>query len=223
MGKPPILRQVGFRMTALAFMATLMLISGCTTGSRATADAFRLLGKDQVEVSSTQVADNPYPQALLKAPDLSSLLILGFVDEGGQTWLAGRLAAYKLDDSGLVIGMSGSHREIQVRIVGESPFQNLAAIHGSTRVQREYDWLPGYRMGIQVQSTLVRGKLESVEILGVKHALIRFDEWMEGGMSAHNVYWVDPTNGFIWKSRQQLSPNYVIELVQLKPYRASKD
>ncbi|WP_457894812.1 YjbF family lipoprotein [Stenotrophomonas hibiscicola] len=211
---------------ALHWMMTLSmlaLLAGCTTASRATRDSFRLLLKRQVTATPEQVAANRFPQAQLKAPDLSAVMVLGYVDGGRQSWYAGSNAVFQLDDTGLVTGVSSSDRQIQARIAGASPFTRLHALNSTTTVQREYDWIPGYRMGVRATGTLTRGGIESVSILGKERSLIRFDERIEGGFHAHNIYWADPSTGFIWKSRQQLGPSYTVELVQLKPYRAAKD
>jgi len=216
-------REARWALLPCIALASTMLLAGCTTGSRATSDLFRLLFQKQVQTTTVQVAATPYPQAQLKAPDMAAVMVLGFVDEGQQTWYAGNHAVFKLDANGLLVGTSGNGRELHTRIVGPSPFSNLATLQGIARVQREYDWIPGYRMGVQTHGTVERGPLESVQILGRKHDLIRFDERLEGGMRAHNIYWADPATGFIWKSRQQLSPDYEVELIQLKPYRTWKD
>ncbi|WP_312591139.1 YjbF family lipoprotein [Stenotrophomonas maltophilia] len=211
---------------ALHWMMTLSmlaLLAGCTTASRATSDSFRLLLKRQVTATPEQVAANRFPQAQLKAPDLTAVMVLGYVDGGRQSWYAGSNAVFQLDDTGLVTGVSSSDRQIQARIAGASPFTRLHALNSTTTVQREYDWIPGYRMGVKATGTLTRGGIESVSILGKERSLIRFDERIEGGFHAHNIYWADPSTGFIWKSRQQLGPSYTVELVQLKPYRAAKD
>lgn len=211
------------RAFLLVAASTLVVLGGCTTGSRATSDSFRLLFKRQIEATPEQVAANQYPQARISTPDLSAIMVLGFIDDGQQIWYAGNQAVFRLDAEGIVVGMSGNGRQLRSRIIGTSPFSRLATISGKAVIKREYDWMPGYKMGITAQGTLDRGPTESVEILGTKRNLVRFDERLEGGMRAHNIYWADATTGFIWKSRQQLSPDYTIELVQLKPYRSSKD
>ncbi|EKT4093919.1 YjbF family lipoprotein [Stenotrophomonas riyadhensis] len=207
-------------MMALSVLATL---AGCTTASRATSDSFRLLFKRQVAATPEQVAANRFPQAQLKAPDLSAVMVLGYVDAGRQSWYAGSNAVFQLDSTGLVTGVSSPGRQLQARIIGASPFVRLRELNASTTVQREYDWIPSYRMGVQATGTLTRGDIESISILGKERSLVRFDERIEGGFRAHNIYWADPVTGFIWKSRQQLGPFYTVELVQLKPYRPAKD
>ncbi|HDX0949908.1 TPA: YjbF family lipoprotein [Stenotrophomonas maltophilia] len=207
----------------ILILSLLGTLAGCTTASRATSDSFRLLLKRQVAATPEQVAANRFPQAQLKAPDLSAVMVLGYVDAGRQSWYAGSNAVFHLNDTGLVTGVSSPSRQIQARIVGASPFARLQSLSATTTVHREYDWIPSYRMGIKATGTLTRGGVESIKILGKDRSLVRFDEYIEGGFRAHNIYWADPGTGFIWKSRQQLGPSYTVELVQLKPYRPAKD
>jgi hypothetical protein len=39
------------------------------------------------------------------------------------------------------------------------------------------------------------------------------------GFAGVNHYWVDPADGFIWKSHQFVAPGLPLDLVQLRPYR----
>ncbi len=196
------------------------LLAGCTTASRGTSDAFRLLFNRQVEVTPEQVAANRFPQAQVKAPDLSALIVLGYIDDGQQVWYAGNHAVFRLDSAGMLIGTTGLGRDLQARIIGQSPFTRLLDVAGPVTVQREYDWLPAYKAGVPVIGTLARVGTDTVEILDRKRDLVRFEETLQGsGMKERNIYWADPSTGFIWKSRQYLAPGYAVDLVQLKPYR----
>jgi len=201
----------------------LALLAGCTTGSRGTADTFRLLFNRGVHATPEQVAAVPYPQVQLKANDLSSVSVLGFVDKGRLSWYASNHAVFYTNEVGLLIGTSGLGRSYEARIIGASPFNDLASLSGPTTVHRQYDWLPSYQMGVAVTGTLQRGRQESVEILGQARQLVRFEERLEGpGLNETNLYWADPESGFIWKSRQYLAPGYAVELIQLKPYRPAR-
>ena len=203
--------------------AALALLAGCTTGSRATADSFRLLFNRHVQATPAQVAAIPYPQVQLKADDLSALSVLGFVDQGRLSWYAGNHAIFYTTATGLLTGTSGLGRTYEARIVGPSPFDHLASVTGPTTVHRQYDWLPSYQMGVAVTGTLRRDREEAVEILGDVRQLVRFEEQLEGpGMTGTNLYWADPESGYIWKSRQYLAPGYAVELMQLKPYRPAR-
>lgn len=213
------------RMTRpLTGLAMLLVLAGCTTASRSTSDAFRLLLHRQVSVSAEQVAANRFPQAQLKAPDLDAVIVLGYVDDGHQTWYAGNHAVFRLDSNGLLLGTTGLGRDLQARILGDSPFDHLADVTAPVQVQREYDWRPRYQFGVKVTGTLSRAGMETVDVLGRPLQLARFEEVLQGGgMKARNLYWADPSTGFIWKSRQSLAPGYVVELLQLKPYRKARN
>ncbi|MBA8683761.1 YjbF family lipoprotein [Stenotrophomonas tumulicola] len=208
----------------LLIVALVLLLAGCTSVSRSTSDSFRLLFNRQVEVSPEQVAANRFPQAQIRTPDLSAVMVLGYIDEGQQVWYAADHAVFRLDANGLLVGTTGLGRDLQGRIIGASPFGRLTDVVAPITVQREYDWLPAYAMGVQVQGTVTRAGTDTVEILGRKRELARFEEVLRGGgMKERNIYWADPTTGFIWKSKQYLAPGYAVELVQLKPYRQAKD
>lgn len=209
---------------ALSACALVWVLAGCTSASRSTSDSFRLLFNRDVEATPAQVAANRFPQAQLHAPDLTTVMVLGYVDDGQQVWYAGKEAVFQLDRDGLVTRTSGVGRQINNRILGDSPFHRLGEVTGPVQVDRQYDAVPGYRIAVPVTGTLSRKGPEAVEILGQRKDLVRFEERLSGGgMHATNIYWADAANGFIWKSRQHLTPDYAIDLVQLKPYRPAKD
>lgn len=204
--------------------ALLLALAACTSASRSTSDSFRLLFNRQVEATPAQVAANRYPQIQLRAPDMSAVMVLGYVDDGQQSWYAGKEAVFQLDRDGLVTGTSGNGRQFSMRILGDSPFDHLAAVTTAVQVQRQYDATPPYAVSVPVSGTLTRRGTDKVEILGRPMQLVRFEERLEGGgMSATNLYWADATTGFVWKSRQHLAPGYAVELTQLKPYRPAQD
>jgi len=204
--------------------ASLAILAGCTTGSRATADSLRLLLPHKQKPTPEQVAAVPYAQMHLQARDVNGVSALGFVDQGKLSWYAGTHAVFYTTANGLLTGTVGFGRNYQTRIIGDSPFDRLAALTSPATVHREFDWLPTYQMGVAVTGTLRRDRIESVEILGRTLELTRFEEQLEGpGLDATNIYWVDPQSGYIWKSRQYLAPGYAVELTQLKPYRPSRN
>ncbi|WP_349985195.1 YjbF family lipoprotein [Stenotrophomonas sp. WHRI 8082] len=195
-------------------------LTACTTGSRATSDTFRLLLNRNVQATAQQVAANRYPQLQLKADDVSAVSVLGHVDRGELVWYAGTHAIFYTSSSGLLTGTTGLNRTYASRIIGDSPFDHLQSVSQTTTINREYDWLPEYKMGAQVVGTLIRKSAEPVEILGRTMSLMRFEEELSGaGMNHTNVYWADQQSGFIWKSTQYLAPGYRVELTQLKPFR----
>ncbi|MFK3844425.1 MULTISPECIES: YjbF family lipoprotein [Stenotrophomonas] len=208
----------------VAGSALVFALAACTSASRSTSDSFRLLFNRDVEATPAQVAANRYPQIQLRAPDMSAVMVLGYVDDGQQVWYAGREAVFHLDRDGLVTSTSGNGRQIASRIVGDSPFHDLAKVTTPVKVQRQYDATPAYAVSVPVTGTLTRHGTDKVEILGRQMQLVRFEEQLQGGgIGSTNLYWADATTGFIWKSRQHLAPGYAVELTQLKPYRTAQD
>lgn len=197
-----------------------MGLAGCTTVSRSTADAVRLIfQRPDLTPTAEQVEAVPYPQLMLRSPGLTGVLVLGYVDQGRQAWIGGREAVYYLEANGLVSGAASPGRSSRIQVLGDNPFQHLATLQGSVEVQRRYDWMPGYHYGITVTSQLHRVGPENVTLPNRTLQLTRYEETLSGpGLSGTNVYWADPATGFIWKSRQYLAPDQVVEIEQLKPY-----
>jgi hypothetical protein len=73
---------------------------------------------------------------------------------------------------------------------------------------------------IEVNVTTFKDQIEEVTILDYKYELIRVIEKIENttiNWKYENQYWVDPEDGFVWKSIQQIAPNVppiVIEITK---------
>jgi len=205
-------------------IASVLLLGGCTTASRSTADAFRLLLPRSVEPTREAVASNRFPQMQVRTSDLASVAVLGYVDGNRQQWYAGKHGVFETDSNGLLLGASVQVHRWETTIIGQSPFNDLLRLSAPVTVQRKYDWLDSYQLGVMVTGTLSREGIEEIDILGQKWSLIRLEEHLQGGgMNNRNIYWVDPETGLIRKSRQFLAPNYAVELTQLKPYRKTQN
>lgn len=200
--------------------ALVVAVSGCTSVSRATSDAVRLIFQHpDLTPTPEQVEAVPYPQLMLRSQSLTGVLVLGYVDQGRQAWIGGREAVYYLEANGLVSGAASPGRSSRIQVLGDDPFQHLATLQNSVAVLRRYDWMPGYRYGITVIGQLHRIGPETVTLPNRTLQLTRYEETLSGpGLSGTNIYWADPTTGFIWKSRQYLAPDQVVEIEQLKPY-----
>lgn len=203
-----------------AVLALLLCMTACGSLARSSLDAARLaISRDTLELDAAHVAANPYAQMRVDGPDGAALMVLGNDDDGLTSWYSpdGRIVFLR---NGVLAGTQGWAQDaVEIRSTGEDPFARLAQVKQES-TQRRYDWMPGYRYGVEVRGELRRGPVETVEILGTAHALQRFDERLAGpGVDVTNVYWTEPTTGFIRKSRQLVAPGLVLELTQLKPYR----
>jgi hypothetical protein len=87
------------------------------------------------------------------------------------------------------------------------------------------DWSPGYRYDVAVDATLTPAGHEQIDALGTTRAVLRVDEQLSAPAlhyRATNRYWVDPRDGFIWKSEQHVAPGLTLQLLQLRPYRGEQ-
>ncbi|MFL6586739.1 MAG: YjbF family lipoprotein [Luteimonas sp.] len=199
----------------------LLAITGCTGLPRGSLDAARLaITGSSVDATAEQVAASPFAQILVDGPDGEALMVLGNDDAGLTSWYSPDRRIVFLRN-GVLAGTSGLTADaVDIRIVGDNPFERLASITSATTVRR-YDWMPGYRYGVELRGRLQRGNLESVEILGTTRRLQRFDESLEGaGTRASNRYWADPATGAIVRSREFVAPGVTLEITVLKPYVA---
>lgn len=207
------------RAGACLLLAMAVVLAGCTGLPRGSYDALRLAVKGRgLDITPEQVAANPYAQILVEGPDGASLMVLGNDDAGLTSWFTPDRRIVFLRD-GVLAGTSGQSTDaIEIRMVGDNPFKRLTSVE-SAQTHRRYDWMPGYRYGVELRGQLQRGALESVDVLGSRRELQRFDEQLEGhGLTAHNRYWADPRTGAIVRSREFVGPGVELQITVLKPY-----
>jgi len=208
------------RPWALAAL-TVLTVAGCGVVGRTSIKTVQLAvqGKPDVQPTATQVAANRFPQIKVTGPAGGAILVLGNVDGERRAWYSADHSIVYLQD-GLVVGTYGGKPELQgMLITTDSPFRALHQVANGTTVQRRYDVMPGYRFGMEVTGTLNAVGHEKVEILGQPRDLLHVRERLRGnGWNRINDYWVDPSNGFIWKSIQAIAPDTSLEIIQLKPY-----
>jgi hypothetical protein len=214
------LRYVPLGGIALAALA----LAGCSSVSRGSLETVRLaIHSEKVAPTAASVAATPYFQLQVNAPGGEAILILARVEHGRLGWYgSGHDIVYTRD--GLVVRTVGLPQNLDdSAFPAENPFaKGLQGIHAPRDYTRRMDWSPGYRYGVLLNAHLEPKDLEDVDILGTVHRLRRVDEQLSAaGLGIHltNRYWVDPLDGFIWKSRQYVTPDVALELIQLQPDR----
>ncbi|MET0256361.1 MAG: YjbF family lipoprotein [Luteibacter sp.] len=200
----------------------LLLLAGCSSVSRGSIESVRLaFSGEKVNPTPASVAASPYFQLQANSPAGEAILILAKTERGELGWYgSGHDIVFTRD--GLVARTVGLPQNLDASAFpGDNPFRaGLQHLAGPTGYTRRMDWSPGYRYGVILQGQLVPKAMEDVEILGTVRRLRRVDESLSGpGVHLSNRYWVDPADGFIWKSRQYVAPDYPLELIQLRPYR----
>lgn len=218
--------RASLRLAALA--AASWTVAGCTDISLGSVDTIRQAvgGGTAVHPTAASVAAEPYYQLQVDAPGGAAILLLASVQGDLQGWYGQDGQAVFLRHGVLVRTVGLEANLDHVAFDGGDPFAGgLQHVQAPVQYRRVLDWSPGYRYGIAATAQLEPKGVESVEILGQVRQLRRYDERVRAdhaNFDVTNRYWVDPVDGFIWKSRQHVAPGQTLELIQLRPYREAR-
>lgn len=213
---------------ALLAACVLSLLVGCTDAARGSMDSMRLFWKGTPRLSPTaeQVAAKPYYQMRASTARGDAILILGNVDGRRQYWYGKDGVAVVLQDGRIVQTIGLEENLDGSRMASRDPFgDGLQLLKVPAGYDRIDDWSPGYRYGVPVHAQLMPAGSAEIDILGVPHHVDMVVEQLsapEARYQATNRYWVDPADGFVWKSEQQVLPGVRMTLVQLRPYRGDR-
>jgi hypothetical protein len=173
--------------------------------------------------TAASVASKPYYQLKAVSPDGQAILILGGVEGDVQGWYGHEGEAVFLDHGQVVRTLGLSANVDGMRWASVNPFHaGLQNLQTEITTSRVADWSPGYRYGVAEEVRLVPVRMESVDILGTVRQLRRIDEFVSAGdaqFNAQNTYWIDPADGFVWRSHQVIAPGLPLDLIELRPYR----
>ena len=210
----------------LALSLLLLLgVHGCTDLSRSAVESARLSlhRKARVDPTAAEVAAKPFYQMQATGPQGSAVLILGNVDGQRQAWYGADQTVLFLDH-GRVVETTGLGEDLDgVHLPADDPFaRGLQHLTAPLVYHYRVDWSPGYRYDVPIEARLIPAGKTQITILGTRHEVLRVDEQLSAPaahFSATNHYWVDPQDGFVWKSEQQVTPSIRLALLALRPYR----
>jgi hypothetical protein len=227
----------GIGAKQLGVSALLALLVGCasTTPSATTDSKYQnLMATARLafhhprlpEPTVASVEAKPFYQLEAISPDGQAILNMAGEEGDLQGWYGPAGQAIFLEH-GLVVRTIGLKQNLDdTHWPSENPFAaGLQTLPSNFNGVRVVDWSPGYRYGVPEDVHLMAAGMEDVNILGSIHHLQRIDETVSApiaGFVARNHYWVDPADGFIWKSHQVVVPGLTLDLIQLRPYRKGK-
>lgn len=212
-------------LVGLTSLLAIVMLAGCTAVSSSSVDAVKLVIRQHRDHGPTaaEVAARPYYQMEATTSEGRAVLILGNVDGLREDWYGSHGVVVFLKHGQVVQTAGLSQNLAGLRQSPNNPFAHgLQHLNGPLEYVRHEDWSPGYRYDVPVQVRLIPAGTEQLTILGQTHTVLRVDEQLSApaaGFRATNHYWVDPADGFVWKSVQQVAPGLAITLVQLRPYR----
>jgi len=208
-------------------LCVAVLLSGCNPLMSASLNNLKaaVVGPDEVDVTAAEVAAVDYPQLKLTTPSGSGVLALVREREDLQFWVASGKQVLLLRD-GLAVRSIGLGLEGDLdgtRLADDSPFKRgLHHVADGFTTRRWIDLYKGQEVGVIVNSRFSRRADTTLNILDKDYAVLRVDEQIDApaiGLRATNHYWVDPHDGFILQSEQQLTTQLRVKVVQLTPAR----
>jgi Group 4 capsule polysaccharide lipoprotein gfcB, YjbF len=208
-------------------LCAAVLLSGCNPLMSASLNNLKaaVVGPDEVDVTAAEVAAVNYPQLKLTTPSGSGVLALMREREDLQFWVASGKQVLLLRD-GLAVRSIGLGLEGDLdgtRLADDSPFKRgLHHVADGFTTRRWIDLYKGQEVGVIVNSRFSRRSDTTLNILDKDYTVLRVDEQIDApaiGLRATNHYWVDPRDGFILQSEQQLTTQLRVKVVQLTPAR----
>lgn len=209
----------------LAWSLLLLGLHGCTDLSHSAIDTMKLAAHPHPHVLPTaaEVAAKPYYQLQVTSPQGSAVMILGNLDGHREAWYDPHQAIVFIEHGRIVQTVGLAQNLDGLQLPASDPFAHgLQTLTAPVDYSFSTDWSPGYRYGVHVDARLIPVGSEQITILGTPHQVLRVDEQLSAPAAhyrAVNHYWVDPQDGFVWKSEQQVAPGLALQLVQLRPYR----
>jgi hypothetical protein len=208
-----------------SLIVAALLLGGCSDWAQGVGEtARRVMHPSPALPSPDEVLARPYFQMQVDQGRHSAVLVLGNVDGDREAWYSGDGVILFLRHGLLVKswGMPATNFD-GTALPADSPFlAGLERLTGPVTTTRQVDLSPGYRYGVKLVSRLSPGPLETVQVLGTPHRLRRVDEHVSAqamDWQADNQYWVDPSDGLVWKTRQTLPGGATLTLTMLRPYR----
>jgi Group 4 capsule polysaccharide lipoprotein gfcB, YjbF len=169
-----------------------------------------------------QITSIPYATIAARFGDsIPSLMVLGYADGEQLQWVASNNNSI-VTRNGRITQTVGFGEDIsRVDIVGLDPLSNVPQVLSDPRSYSQHiDIFQPFPKQLVLRCEMTRGGEDSIEILDIEYQTIRLIENCEstGGWKIENTFWVDASNGFVWKSVQSpFDGQPAIEINVLKP------
>lgn len=213
-----------FRIPALVVLACALCACNPLMQASLNTLGTSVSGPAHLELTRAQVNALPYYQIQVTTEYGSAVMALVRTQGDLQYWQASSRQLLLLQDGMVVRTLGFPDDLLGTRLAPDSPFvKGLQHLGEGQASQRWIDLGPGYLLDVPLTGRLRRVGLETVRILDQDHRLLRIDERLSApvkGMAATNSYWVDPNDGFILQSRQQVTPSLNVTITQLRPLRS---
>lgn len=195
--------------TGVCWLAGFML-AGCNSLTGVSYDTIKLAISGSESVITTDLINElDQPALIVRLGDSEALLVRA--SRYGQTseWQgAGQALVIR---NGRLVQTAGipDGNDVLAPLLPDDPFLGDLRAADGTEVTRLVDLPSRYLTGIPQQASYKVDGTENLEIMGQDRKLVRIEERVRMpvlNMQTTNLYWLDPANGQVVASRQQLTP-----------------
>ena len=180
-----------------------------------------IFGFEDYPISRDLVSNIPYASLILKiGKGPAGLLILESKKDGLNTWVSADGASIIEKDGKIVRTIGLTNNVVGLRSLQEKTFMDLITLSPSSKnLNIDYLSLDNpevFEMELDCY-VLIEGE-EVIEILDKKFSLIHISRVKENKFLRWKVkdhFWVDPIDGFVWKSIQNVAPNLPPILIEV--------
>ncbi len=184
---------------------------------------FAAFGAESQPLRRADVAKLPYASMTAKVgKGPSGFLILAYAERDDRHWFAGGGQAV-VTRHGRVVKTVGLPRNLrQTTAHAADPLAGPThQVARGTRFRREVDYEADERFVLPIESTFERIGPRKITILEIEFDTVLIRERNRARLmnwEFENLYWVDAIDGYVWKSRQHISPDFAaLETEVLKP------
>jgi hypothetical protein len=167
---------------------------------------------DDLHLTRTDIDRIPYASVAIRMGDgPQALLVLGRYDGDKLDWIS---AEHEVITTrrGRVVKTVGLPQDLKetIFLTADPVGRPSAAVAQAQQCVRTVDLEPGHRDGVLVSSRFEKTGDETIDILGERVAT---ELWQEHGAAPQlgwdyvNLYWIDASSGYVWKSRQTAAPS----------------
>lgn len=169
-----------------------------------------LIGYPDPEFTREIINNIPYASAILKIGKGSNgLIILESVSDTKYTWVS-QDQVFVVTQNGRIIKTNGLLNNLTNLTLPDFKFKDLLNNPtGSVNYFSYYSYDKPFLSDLRVSVTLVNKGYQKVEILGQSRNLLLLEESISNKQirwEKKNLFWVDPSDHYVWKSIQHISP-----------------
>jgi len=199
--------------------AALLLLAGCSSADSGNSNyaQFYQLAKQSISasfgnvlVTRDQAASIPYASMGYRLDDGNQMLLVLATDSGGELlWTGPSHAVISTRDGRIVRTVGMEHDLAGITMRNGTALPPAAAVHGAFSTTRLEDFPELGVYGAQVSCRAHLVGQQRINILGQAVSTNRVDEVCQSrkpDWSFVDIYWVDPDNGLVWRSRQHIHP-----------------